>query len=152
MSVQTQVPSDLLPGARLLVVGDARFPIDEQGRIVSDAELTKFVPTPGYLSTLAQGGESSQGMMGEQNITDQNKKSGSLRGKLELETAIKAWVVLPSALGAISGRDACVSAEGKPVSVKIVGSELGKSYVVFSDTGTQPVPLDVQPPKSLKCR
>jgi len=152
VSVQAQLPSDLLPGARLLVVGDARFPIDEQGHIVSDAELTKFASTPGYLSTLAQGGESSQGMMGEQNKTEQDKKSGSLKGKLELDTAIKAWVVPPSALGAISGRDACVSAEGKPVSVKIVGSELGKSYVVFSDTSTQPVLLDVKPPKSLKCR
>jgi hypothetical protein len=61
---------------------------------------------------------------------------GTVAASLRLTAPVQVTVVPPQAVTTTDGRTGCVQADGKPVAVSIVGSQLGQTYVVLADGAT----------------
>jgi peptidoglycan hydrolase-like protein with peptidoglycan-binding domain len=108
-----QLPADAMDGARRVVVGSVRAEVDEQGVVTGPSELAAIGALPEYATTVA----SADGV-------PSLPASWSLRDPLEVR------VVPPTALWDVHEDHACVQpAEGQPLLVEVIGSELGQSFV-----------------------
>ncbi|MBF4589334.1 peptidoglycan-binding domain-containing protein [Curtobacterium sp. VKM Ac-1395] len=114
-----QLPSDAVAGARRVVLGQVHADVDERGVVVDPSSLAAIGALPEYAATVA----SADGV-------PSLSASWSLRDPLEVR------VVPPTALWDVHEDHACVQpAEGQPLLVEVVGSELGQSFVRL-DSGT----------------
>lgn len=102
-------PSDALPGARMLSVGDASVPVAD-GNVTDPAALAKVASTTAFSDFQRAGGQTP------------------LAGTWRLTQPLPAWKV-PAAAVTGRGEEACVSIAGHPTRVAVVGSTLGQTLV-----------------------
>lgn len=106
-------PSDLAPGKRVYVLDQTTVEVGDNGLLGAEA-LAKLAALP------------------------QAKQAGptgaapSLSGSLQLAQPLTVFVVPPAALGQSTGTQSCVVVPEGKVSVTIIGSNLGQSYVTAS--------------------
>lgn len=122
-------------GGRVLVLGEERIAVSQGGVIVD----------PAALSRIAQSAEFSE--------ASKEDESGSVRfnAKWKLSQPITVSVVPPSSLFGISGSTGCAVVKGAVVKAKIVGSELGQSFVVFDRPDVSGEGVEVAPDTRAKC-
>lgn len=143
----TGVPPDALPGNRVLVFGETRYPLTAECRITDDA-LSRFVTEQQTIvrNTLASRPDSSSSKK------EGNADTGGFSTEYQLESPIKTWVVPPSALVNVTGTTGCVAvAPDKAIKVLIHGSELGKTFITFPNQSAEPTAVLIQPNPNLTC-
>ena len=130
-----QLPGDAVDGARWVVVGAVRADVDGQGVVTGPSDLAAIGALPEYVATVA----SADGV-------PRLSASWSLRDPLEVR------IVPPTALWDVQEDHACVQpAEGHPLLVEVVGSELGQSFVRL-DPGDTLDRVRVTPDRGRPCR
>lgn len=131
-SASAELPADLVPGERMLVVDGESFPLGADGA-VTDASA---------LSALTSASAVREAVAGE---------ATSFTASVELAEPVDIAVVPPSAVVAIEGAAGCVVADGSPRPVDIVGSQLGQTLVRFDEGGSLPENVAVHPSESTTC-
>lgn len=122
-----QVPSDVIDAEHVLVFDDKEFTVDKSGKLVD--------PSSENLALIRQSHVFKEW---EKSSTDGNSQ---LSVPLKLQTEIQAVSVSPSVVYGIEGNTGCVSDGQRSYKVKLVGSELGQTYVQFDK--------DVEVPQAL---
>lgn len=129
------LPTDLIPGDRILEIDGNHFAVDETGQVIDGADLSS-------LSALT----TADGVNG--NETEPSGLSAEHTAQLLLSAAVSAWAVPPSSVIVESNTKACVVADdGQTAAVQVVGSQLGKSFVIFSDGDPAPRSIVLKPNK-----
>ncbi|MDR0488569.1 MAG: hypothetical protein LBG99_04075 [Propionibacteriaceae bacterium] len=105
-----ELPKEMMPGDRQLIMDGAVLLTDELGRVTESESLARIASTSTYRRAL--------------------NGDGDVTTTWSLVNSVEAWVIPPSAVTVNSTGQSCIVADGKPVSVSIVGSQLGRSYVV----------------------
>lgn len=123
------LPSDLLPGERIVKVGDARFQADPNGDV--------HVPDVAALGVLA--------------ASDSPDSTAPISARIALGDPIAVSVVPPSAVYSVQGTDGCVASNGAPYRIHILGSQLGETLVEFTNAHT-PARVDTPPKHHTSCR
>jgi len=138
-----ELPSDLLEGARTVTLDDKTVAVAPDGR-VSDAEsLTALAETPSYRNYLSRLSQQAA----------QSSEAGSpeaVNGMLSLAEPVEVASVPPSAVYAVKGNLGCVSSGSRRSRVSIVGSQLGQTYVTFTDAA-KPKTVDAAPGGKATC-
>ena len=131
------LPSGLVQGARILTVDGVDLPVDEQGAITDPAALTALAGTPSYANARA--------------TRDDGQTDGMISGRLHLAEPVTVAILPPGAIATEDGATGCVAtADGEALPVSIVGSQLGQTYVVFSDDAT-PDEIGLDAPDGASC-
>ena len=127
------LPSNLLPGERTLNFNGSSLPVDPAG----------FVVDVGALQDLD--------FLRENQGRDQPSQSEPLSGTLSLVAPIRVQSVPPNALFEPNGSTACLRSNGKSLPVRIVGSQLGQTFITFDGV---PVPhsVEISPGRAPSCR
>lgn len=123
------LPTDLLPGARLVEAGDSRFPVDAKGEV--------------HIADLSELGETVSPDSPESN-------SRPIEARLALAEPIAVSVVPPGAVYDVRGGDGCISSRGVAHHVHILGSQLGETLVTFTK-GRAPTHVDTPPRRLASC-
>ena len=127
--VVSESPADLLPGPRVAVVAETRFAVGPDG-VVHVPELS---------------------MLGEAGKADaSDSEVRSIDARLVLSEPVEVSIVVPSAIFGVQGAEGCVASRGDPSRVKILGSQLGETIVVFPD-GKIPQRVDTRPDSRRSC-
>lgn len=126
----TSIPTPLVPGRRSVHLGQLAVAVDDQGRVTDAADLAAIEASPAYATFDAQ------------------TAATGLPATFALDDPIPVAVVPPSAV-VVDDTTSCVIAEGKPVPVEVVGSQLGESYVQFAKT--PPRTVAISPPEDTTC-
>lgn len=127
-----RLPDRVAPGKRVLVIDGERFPTDGEGRVTDPGALARISSMPSYLQAT-------------------RNAMTSITGSYVLSDQVAASVVAPGALYDVDQATACVIADGKPLAVTLIGSELGRSFVTF-DTAEPPAAVDLEPDQTRPCR
>lgn len=128
----TRLPDGALPGERILTIDGSKVPVDAAGRVTD----------PDALAVIAASSSYAEAVIG---------KSDSVKGSYTLAQPVGVSVVPPGSLFDIDGDAACVADGGRAFAVRIVASELGRSFVTF-DSANPPAEVDMTPDDSLSCR
>lgn len=132
--IVSKLAEDALPGPRELVVDDLIIPLSGEGEIDDAALRAELLETDAY-----------RGTKGESAVT-------KLPGTARLSETVKVSSVPPSAILQGEGGEVCVTDGAKTIHVRIVGSELGQSFVMFEE-GTALAEVLVAPTAdSASCR
>lgn len=121
------LPVDAAEGERVLEVDGQRFAVDGEGAVSDDA-------FPALAAALAVAPE---------------EQAGSVAATLRLADPIEGWGVPASSLSEFDGVMACVSDGVGGHRVRVIGSELGTTSVVFE--GAAPPAVSLRPPEGLAC-
>ncbi|MEY9851820.1 hypothetical protein ABH923_001498 [Leifsonia sp. EB41] len=122
-------PGDLLPGARVVIVGEGRYAVDDDG-VVQVADLPAL------------------GAAGNVDVSASEAKP--IDARLALSEPVQVSVVVPSAVFGVDGVRGCVSSRGDRYQVEILGSQLGETIVVFPN-GKKPERVDSRPDAHSPC-
>lgn len=124
------IPPEAVPGERVIAVDDATIPVDANGAVVAEESLRILADTPSYRSAL--GGGQGQGQQ------DAGGQDGAVTVSVDFRLAepVPTLVVPPAALYAIEREDACILSSGKPHAVRMIGSQLGKTFVQLAAPAT----------------
>lgn len=128
-----EVPMDLIPGERVLAVGDKRIAVNAEGLIQGD-QLALLEGTNEFQS-MVKDPESSQ----------------PLSGKYMLREAVTVYAVSPAAIYGIDGSRACLTDGKQGFAITVTLSELGKSLVYFDDAQTAPDRVLLSPAEQIPC-
>lgn len=132
--IVSRLSEDALPGPRELVVDDLIIPLSGEGDIDNAGLRADLLATDAY-----------RGAKGESAVT-------KLPGTARLSETVKVSSVPPSAILQGEGDMTCVTDGAKTIPVRIVGSELGQSFVLFEGS-TAPDEVVVAPVAvSASCR
>lgn len=121
------LPADLIPGDRILRLGPVRLAMD--GATVAATELQR----PDVLAAVAR---------------PETGSSATQQATLSLVKPIEVAVVPPGSV-LTHGDLTCVRSGGRPTAVRVVGSQLGETFVVFD--GPPPAEVDTRPEERLGC-
>jgi peptidoglycan hydrolase-like protein with peptidoglycan-binding domain len=127
-----QMPTDLVPGERALVVDGEALPVEDDGT-VTDATA---------LATITASSRLREATLEE---------ATTLTADLALVEPVEIAVVPPSSVVGIDGATGCVVVDGVSARVDIVGSRLGQTLVRFADGSDIPTAVDVAPPETTPC-
>jgi hypothetical protein len=123
-SIQIRLESnDLVDGERVMEVDDQVIPLTDLRAITDQRAIAQVLSTVQYQS----------GTPGTDGKT-------SLKGFVKLSKSVKVSVVPPSSLYGVEGNLGCLFSD-RPIPVKIVGSQLGRTFV--QQVGTTPLPTQV---------
>ncbi|MGJ4845671.1 peptidoglycan-binding domain-containing protein [Leifsonia sp. Le1] len=128
------IPAEAVPGERVIAVDDATIPVDANGAVVAEESLRILADTPSYRSALGGG----QGQAHGQGQQDAGGQDGAVTVSVEFRLAepVATLVVPPAALYAIERDDACILSGGTPHAVRLIGSQLGKTFVQLAAPAT----------------
>jgi hypothetical protein len=138
------IPDDAIEGERILDFGNTTIPFSANS-LLSSKDLLEIEQSEAYLSALSGGGD---GMMDDGSGGDD--KNVTLTADYDLKTPVQASVVSPGSV-IIDGENSCVVSGNKVLPVLIIGSELGKSFIVFKDASAIPSEVMYRPAKTTKC-
>lgn len=124
-----KLPTDLVPGPRVVVVGESRFEVTADG-IVQVRQLSEF--------------RSALGL-------DTSAELKPIDAQLVLGEPLDVSVVAPSSIYDIHDGAGCVSSRGSAHAVDILGSQLGETIVAFRGKST-PSHVDTPPQTDTSCR
>lgn len=123
------LPTDLLPGARLVKAGTSQFRVEPDGEI--------HVPDVAAVG-LSVAGDSPDADM------------KPIPAQLVLVDPVAVSVVPPGAVYNVRGSGGCVASRGVPYGVHILGSQLGETLVGFVKS-PPPTRVDTPPERTLPC-
>lgn len=126
-------PANVAPGARILEIGDVTTTTDADGAVIDPSSLAAVASSTAF----------------EQ--ADVTTGVAQLNGTWRLAEPVTVWVVPPGAIVGLRGAEGCVSSGGVTHPVRVVGSELGQSFVVPSDTTLDIATVDIAPADSTPC-
>jgi peptidoglycan hydrolase-like protein with peptidoglycan-binding domain len=126
------LPDTLAPGPRVIVAGEVRVAVDDQGAIADPAALHELGRSSEFAAWVAADD-------GTDFIVD-----------LELASPVTVTTVPPAAVFGLDGSTGCISSAGHTVVVEVVGSGLGQSYVVVP-ADAEVVVVDVRLPPGRPC-
>ncbi|MDC4232745.1 biotin/lipoyl-binding protein [Actinomyces sp. B33] len=111
------IPKEAIPGDRVITLSTGVLPVPADG-IITDPETVRAIKESeqytGFTATLADG-------------------EGVFSVPWSLASPINALVVPPSSLFGIVGAEACVAENGTVHKARIIGSQLGQSYITVAD-------------------
>ncbi|WP_423923318.1 peptidoglycan-binding domain-containing protein [Frigoribacterium sp. 2-23] len=116
----SRLPNAPVDGARSLTVGAVTVPLDTDGHVRDPESLAALATTDEVIVA----------------ITSDTTDSGtgtSVTGSYALTTPLDVSVVPPPALVTDTEGRTCVVRDGGPVPVRLIGSELGQSFVIPDD-------------------
>lgn len=125
-------PADAVPGVRIAIVDGERLALAEDGTL-ADAELTVLMQTPSYRGLAA----------------DREQAQSGLPARVELAEPIEVSLLPAAAIGQVNGQDACIVTPDGNSKVRIVGSELGRTFVTTE--GPAPTEVSIDPEKVRSC-
>ena len=147
----TRVPAELAPGARVLVVDGERISLDDN----------LAVRDPALIDRLASLADAGAGMTSatKESVASSSDKAGvtdpdsmvqlTVTADWELDEPLTAYFV-PVRAVAQSESGTCISADGRAVSIEVVGAELGQSIIVLN--GDEAISsIDMTPPTEQEC-
>lgn len=123
-------PKDLYPGDRVITINGIDVPVDPDGRVSSEGVA----------------------LLGDVVLTrsTEGNDPATFSAALRLAENVLVAPIPPSALYDLTDRTGCVTADSRPRAVRVAGSQLGQTFVVFE--GTTPAEVDVDPRSSAPCR
>ena len=123
------LPSNLMPGDRVVLIDDQRIVVDGTGAISSASDLARLAASTAYRKYQA-GTEKPAG-----DGAQQGSASGGAGMSVQYELAQPITVVsVPAAAVHVkSGDSACVVSDGEAIAVRVVGSQLGETFVMPQD-------------------
>lgn len=124
-------PLDLIPGPRLVRVGDTSLRVDDTGAITAPADLAALAGTQAYRKHAA------------------SPDGSPVTGELELRKPLTVHPIAPGALTTTGAGAGCVTSAGTQHPVRIVGSRLGRTFVTFK--ATPPERIDATPKDGSAC-
>lgn len=127
-----QMPADLVPGERALVVDGETLPVEDDGT-VTDATA---------LATITASSSLREASLEE---------ATTFTASLDLVEPVEIAVVPPSSVIGVEGTTGCVVTDGVPARVDVVGSQLGQTLVRFADGTDIPTTVAVAPPETTPC-
>lgn len=127
-----QMPGDLVPGERALVVDGEALPVDADGTVTDAAAL----------ATIASSSSVREATLGE---------ATTFTATLDLVEPVEIAVVPPSAVVGVDGATGCVVADDAPARVDVVGSQLGQTLVRFVEGTAIPTAVALAPPETTSC-
>lgn len=128
----THLPTGLAAGDRVLTIDGVSAPVEADGRVVAPEALTAIAGSQMFAATIKAG-------------------TSSLTASLALAAPVEVSVVPPGALYNLDGDLGCVSSGGSARAVKVLGSELGQTFVTFDD-GAALASVDLTPSGAKPCR
>lgn len=120
------MPEDLLPGPRSLRIDDIVVVVDEKGVVTSPEDRSAIATTASYRAGASE------------------SASPKLTGSVALLDPIQVASIPPSSVYDLDGSNGCVLSTKLALPARIVGSQLGQSFVVFGDNEA-PASVAVQP-------
>lgn len=155
-----QLPDNPVPGARAVVVDDKELPVDSTGAITDPTALQLLQTLPDYISAMSKGSGSGQSGSSTGSNAASSASSGAdgtgsngpvIDAVFRLVHAVKVTVVPPAAIYDETATGACVwSTSRGAVKVRVVGSQLGQSYVI-APNGRPVGRVSLQPPQKSSC-
>lgn len=128
------VPVPRVPGPRSITVGSVTVPVGDDGAVTSEASLDGLSSLPEFAAAAQKGG------------------AASVPASWALSTPVTVQVVPPVALWDMKDGAACIQpARGRPVLVRVLGSDLGQSFVSVGEGG-ELGDVVVSPRKTRTCR
>jgi len=129
------VPRAAVPGPRMVRSGNAMVPVDERGAVAGDDALSTIAALPEFAAAVGSG-----------------RDDPSLPMSWELATPVSTLVVPPASLWDVREGTACIQpVTGKPRLVRLLGSDLGQSFVATG--GDAPIrAVRIRPPTGRSCR
>ncbi|PJJ63665.1 peptidoglycan-binding domain-containing protein [Compostimonas suwonensis] len=135
----TNLPSDLLSGARVLEVDGQVTSVNDDGTVTD----------PGALDLLS-GMRGTTGAARDDGDGGAEQEPNQLAATFVLQTPVLVAALPPSSIYGVEGSEGCVRGDAVGVPVRIVGSQLGQSFVLFE--GHVPKRVDVVPTGVPACR
>lgn len=129
VALRDDAPSDLVAGARTLRVDGIDVAIEPQSPITDPGLLSQLDAAP----SLQQVGTGDEAPVGQ----------------LRLAQPVDVSVVPPSAVLTAPDGTTCVTTDGVPHPLRVVGSELGQTFVLFDDA--PPTAVDTSPRRDAPC-
>jgi peptidoglycan hydrolase-like protein with peptidoglycan-binding domain len=126
----TTLPDELLPGDRRVTVAGLEIALDAEGKAALPAELQRT----DVLAAVIQ---------------PETGATVTLQATLSLVNAVEVAVVPPGSV-ITDGDLNCILVGGRPVPVRIAGSQLGETFVLFD--GDPPAEIDARPANGRGCR
>ncbi len=124
-----ELPADRLPGSRDLRLLDEPVPLGRRGELPRDISENDIRQSNAYAQAAAEAPDAAE-------LT--------LKGTVVLREAVPVAAIPATALLVESGGGSCVFVSESAVTVDIVGSELGSSFVTFE--AAPPAHVDAAPP------
>ncbi len=128
------LPTDAIDGGRILSIGATQVPVDVDGHVASE-HLADLLSSEIYISAP---------------VDEQGSRQLTARWSLAEPTTV--WVVPPGAVIVDRHSRTCVlSPDDSVVSVRVVGSELGQTFVVPADSVPVPAQVHTAPSTITSC-
>lgn len=129
VTLRDGAPSDLVAGARTLRVDGIDVAVEPQAPVTDPSLLARLDAAP----SLQQGGTGDEAPVGQ----------------LRLSEPVDVSVVPPSAVITAPDGTSCVTTGAVPHAVRVVGSELGQTFVLFD--GIPPTVVETSPRQDTPC-
>ncbi|WP_156027549.1 hypothetical protein [Mycetocola saprophilus] len=158
------VSGTIVPGARTVVVGEDTFDLDSEGRILDRSELDRLAQTRIYRQSL--GGDTPGELPAASKLAEPMTAfavpASALFASAAPEPAGAEQTQSGGASSEMGGgepagedvsgaqRPSCVVVDGRVESIRVIGSQLGQTFVLFSDN-VKPQRVSVHPAADLKC-
>lgn len=130
-----EMPTDLIPGERVLVVGNQYLSVTAEGYLSTPEDLVALQQTPEF-----------------QSWANDSDNSQAVSGKFVLKDAAMVYAVAPGAVYNVEDSLACVTDGTESFSVTVVASELGKTLVYFDEATSVPEQVLISPDEERSCR
>lgn len=121
------LPADAAPGPRVVVVDGERFALTERLDLRAE-DLPRLLAAPSFTALAAD-------------------PAATLPANAVLAEPVEALVVPAAAIGEVSGDRSCVVGDAGAVPVRVVGSQLGRTFVVVDGAAPKTVSVDPQRPR-----
>lgn len=126
------MPADLMPGRREVVIDDLSLAVDSAGAITHRSDLSRLGASDAYSAFT----RSPSALDEPGGLTADGSHSPTMAVTLQLVKPIAVFSVPAAAVYAVHGTSACVIDDRVPRAVRIVGSQLGQTFVVPERTQT----------------
>lgn len=138
------MPTDLIPGARTLKTSGVDVPVEESGAVSSPEALASIAASAEY--------QAMRSAAGSDGLDETKTAAPTMAALFALTPQTTAWAVPASTVFEVVGNAGCITSKGESLAVSIVGSRLGKTYVVPADeTAVMPPSIDAPGLKPPSC-
>ncbi|MCD4550267.1 peptidoglycan-binding domain-containing protein [Schaalia sp. lx-260] len=134
----SDMPQNLLEGEHNLTIDTLTLPINADGSVTDPDALAQLVNTPTYRAWKEQ-------------ITDENSNQ-KISAQLALVEPTLLYSLSPAAIYAIEGQEGCVLDGTQVRPVRIISSELGQTFITFTDNKPAPDTLNLPTGSETPCR
>jgi hypothetical protein len=127
-----EVPGDLTPGDRMLIIDGIEIPTDDQGNVIAPEALNLISQTQSFVRATT------------------TESEVIITASWSLVEPVESWTIPPSAI-VVGKTGTCIVVDGKPTAITIVGSQLGQTFVVPQDSSLRPNMVSLSPSDLSQC-